>query len=162
MKPGASTRPRASRRSRAASPAPMPTAVMRPPDTATPLGRAGAPVPSTMRALSITRSCMGSPLRGSLANEAADVPDPHRPGQALHGDRAHVLRLDQPLHRGRALGGDVHVAGRGLGAQARGEIGDRADGRVVPSPLEADGADRGVALGDADAGAEVPAPLAPA
>ena len=35
--------PRASRRSRAASPAAMPSAVMRPPETATPPGRAGAP-----------------------------------------------------------------------------------------------------------------------
>ena len=43
----------------------------------------------------------------------------------------------------------------GLAAQARGQVGDGADGPVVPAALEADGADGGVALGDADAEAEL-------
>ena len=53
------------------------------------------------------------------------------------------------------------LAALGLAAQARREVRDRADGAVVPAPLEPDGADRGVTLGDADAEPEVVTALAP-
>ncbi len=51
---------------------------------------------------------------------------------------------------------------RGGGAQPRGEVGDGPDRGVVPPALEADPAERRVALGDADAEAEVVALPAPA
>src|SRR6266545_4209669 len=54
--PGARQRPWASTRS-VAAPRYVPIAAMRPSETATPPSRTGAPRPSRMRALSITRSC---------------------------------------------------------------------------------------------------------
>ena len=49
----------------------------------------------------------------------------------------------------------------GLAAEPGGEIDDGADGGVVEAVLEADAAERGVALRDADAEAELVAALAP-
>ena len=53
-------------------------------------------------------------------------------------------------------------AGAGRRAQARRQVGDAADRGVVEAPLEPDPAERGEALGDADAEAEVVAAPAPA
>jgi hypothetical protein len=99
MKPGARTSPRAFSRSRAAAPGPIPTAVMRPPVTAMLPRRSDAPVPSTIRASSITRSCMNGvhsiislaePLRAlresfSVGEPAAE-PDP--PARVSRPERA--------------------------------------------------------------------------
>ena len=81
--------------------------------------------------------------------------------EALEGELAHRLHLGQVLHRDQQALGDQDLAGLGLPAEAGGEVGDGADGPVVPAALEADGPDGGVALGDADAEVEVVAPLAP-
>src|SRR5438270_4431362 len=75
MKPGATTRPPASIRSRAAWPSAPATSTIVPFFTATLPWREGPPVPSTMRALSITRSCMSlsSELRRDGARGRFDV-----------------------------------------------------------------------------------------
>ena len=57
--------------------------------------------------------------------------------------------------------GDQDLPRRGLRAQPGGQVGDGADGGVVEPALEADPAERGVALRDADAEAEVVAPPCP-
>src|SRR2546422_9889267 len=73
------------------------------------------------------------------------------PGLGLHEG----VRLRQ-----QALG-DQDLARLGLAAETGGEVRDGADGAVVPAPLEADRADRRVALRDADAELELVAELAP-
>ena len=60
-KPGVSSRPSASTVRVAAWPASRPTSVIRPPDTATSPVKPGRPVPSTMNALVMSRSCMETP-----------------------------------------------------------------------------------------------------
>src|SRR2546429_635939 len=69
-----------------------------------------------------------------------------------------------PRRRWAAAGtgrGIRRLPGFRLAAQAGREVGDRADGAVVPAALEADRADGRVALRDADAEGELPAALAP-
>src|SRR5262249_56136296 len=93
------------------------------------------------------------------------------PQGTLESQHAHFLALDEILEGGRHARGDEHLASLGLAAQARGQVGDRADGTVVPATLEADGPDGGVAFGYphphryivaalAPAGAEIVDPLA--
>src|SRR5262245_45371552 len=117
MKPGASARPPASRRSRAAWPALPLTSTMRPPLTATLPWRAGAPVPSTIRALSITRSCMEI-LRSGWNHEArttsraggrADGDDDRR---AAHGDAQ--AQIPRPVRAHPHLGAVLPGERRGI------------------------------------------------
>src|SRR6267143_3097803 len=56
---------------------------------------------------------------------------------------------------------DEDLAALRFAAKPCREIGDRADGPIVQPALEADCADRGKPLGDADAGAQLVAELAP-
>ena len=65
------------------------------------------------------------------------------------------------LDRREGLGVDQDLAGLRLAAQPRREVHHRADRRVVVAALEADLAERGVAVRDADAEAELVAELAP-
>src|SRR6185369_1619309 len=81
--------------------------------------------------------------------------------EALEGERSDRIEGKRPVERGHRFAVEQHLAGLGLGAQARGEVGDVADRGVVPAPLEADGAQRGVALRDADAERELVAALLP-
>ena len=75
----------------------------------------------------------------------------HRAVEALERQLADVLDLDVALELRDHPARDQDLAGLGLAAEPRGEVGDRADGAVVEPSLEADGADGGIALGDADA-----------
>src|SRR6185369_12144098 len=88
----------------------------------------------------------GSDLDLSLKSEAWDGL-----GEALELERADGIELEDPVERGHGLAVGEDLAGLRLGAEARGEVGDVADGSVVPAALEADGAERGVALRNADA-----------
>jgi hypothetical protein len=53
------------------------------------------------------------------------------------------------------------LSGLGFVAQPRGNIGYRSDGRIIEAPLEADGAERGEAVRDADPEAYVVSPPTP-
>ena len=69
--------------------------------------------------------------------------------EALEGEVAHGLGVDQLLDGRQHALGDEHLPGPRLAAQAARQIGDAADRAVVQPPLEADRADRREALGDA-------------
>src|SRR6266498_235298 len=81
--------------------------------------------------------------------------------QALERQRADFLALDEVLECCRDARGDEYLPALGLAAEPRGQVGDRPDSAVVPTPFEADRADRRVALRDPDAQGEVVTPLAP-
>src|SRR5262249_20766525 len=104
----------------------------------------------------------GSGDRSGRRLETDDAESRDRPRQALERERADLLALDEVLEGARHTRGDEDLAGLGLVAEPGGEIGDGADGAVVPTPLEADGPERGVALGDPHALRQLVAPLAPA
>src|SRR5690349_3846309 len=102
--------------------------------------------------------------RGALIGDRAPSPNSGGTfeGEARHGMRealerelAHGLEVAHAVeHRhGLAIGEDL--AGLRLGAEPRGEVGDVADRGIVPAAFEADRAERGVALRDADAEAEI-------
>jgi hypothetical protein len=61
--------------------------------------------------------------------------------------------LDLPIHEDLPVSGFAAKTGR--------QIDHRSDGRIVDSPLEADAAERGIAVRNADAEAEVMPVLAP-
>src|SRR5262249_56706931 len=100
--------------------------------------------------------------KASSLQEPDDVPRRDGSGEALQGKRADLVGLDQRLDRRRHVTGDEDLAGVRLAAEARGEIRHRSDRAIVPTALEADRADRGIAARDADAETQVPAALAPA
>src|SRR5262249_58759825 len=82
--------------------------------------------------------------------------------EALELQRADLLSLHEIGDGGVDALADEDLARRGLGAEAKGEVGDTADGRVVAPALEPDRADRRVALRDSHAEIEIvpaPAPL---
>src|SRR5258706_5627713 len=81
----------------------------------------------------------------------------HRLGESLEVEGAKRVELREALERrhGFAVGKDL--AALRLGAEARGKIGDVADGRVVLPALEADRAQRGETLRDAHAEPELEA-----
>src|SRR5437868_2646464 len=81
----------------------------------------------------------------------------HGLGEALELERADGIELEYAVERGHGLAVGEDLAGLRLGTEARGEVGDVADGGVVPAAFEADRAERGVALRDADARAELAA-----
>src|SRR5207249_1892428 len=93
---------------------------------------------------------------------AKHVEGRHRPREAAERQLAERLDLHQVLDRGVEPARDEDLAAARLAAQPRGEVGHGADRPVVPAPLEADGAERRVALRDADAEVQVEAQLAPA
>src|SRR5207302_1031421 len=95
-------------------------------------------------------------------SQPAYAPNRNRSCQPLEGQRPHVLGLDQALDGPRDPGRDKDLSAGGLTAQPCRQVRDGPDRAVVHATLEADGADRGVALGDADTQCELPAPLAPA
>src|SRR3954464_6393281 len=78
-------------------------------------------------------------------------------GEALEGELAHGFEVEGAVEDGHGLAIGEDLAGLRFAAKARGEVGDVADGGVVPAAFEADGAERGVALRDAAAEAEVEA-----
>ena len=71
--------------------------------------------------------------------------------EAFERELARRLDLQQSLRRRQDALGNQDLAGLCFTAQASGEVGDRADRAVVPASLEADRADRRIALRDADA-----------
>src|SRR5437762_3294564 len=93
--------------------------------------------------------------------QSHDVEGRDRLRQSLQRERAYLLGLDQILHVPRHPQGDEDLAGLGLAAQTRRQVGDRADRAVVPAALEADGADGRVALRDADPEVQLVPALAP-
>src|SRR5215475_11775827 len=99
--------------------------------------------------------------RGSCAPRSNYAEGGYGPGEALEGQWAERFQGNQVLHGARHALGEEDLGVARLPAEPRGEIGHRADGSVVPAPLEADGADGRIALRDADAHAEIIALLAP-
>jgi hypothetical protein len=71
--------------------------------------------------------------------------------KALQRERSHVLEVDDLLEDARHPGRHEDLPAPCLSTQARRQVGDGADGAVVPAVLEPDGADGGIALGDPDA-----------
>src|SRR5713226_1823633 len=120
----------------------------------TSLGRAGPPAVPPARLDILIHKCL------ALALRADDVISLHRTLESLEGKLADGFDLGNLLGRPEHPLGDEDLAGLGLAAEPRGEIGDRADGAVIPPSFEADGADGGVALGDPDAEIQVEAALA--
>src|SRR5206468_804158 len=96
-----------------------------------------------------------------LAPEADDVERGDGLREALEREAAQVLHLDEVLDRAEDALGDEDLPGLRLAAEPRREVRHRADRAVVHPPLEANRADRGVALGDADAEVELVAALLP-
>jgi hypothetical protein len=83
-------------------------------------------------------------------------------GHAFELALAQILDLGQRLDRGGEPAAHQDLAVGGLAAQPRGEVDDGADRGVVEAILEADAAQRGVALRHADAEAQAiaaPSPL---
>src|SRR5437870_5763670 len=85
----------------------------------------------------------------------------HGAVEALEPELADRLDFREVLHRRQHALSDEDLARLRLAAEARREIGHSADRPVVQTPLEADRADRRVALGDADAEVEGVAALPP-
>ena len=83
------------------------------------------------------------------------------PGGSLEGELASGFHLDALLGSAEHSLRDEDLARGGLAAGAGGQVGHGADGGVVAATPEADGADRCVTLGDADAEIEAEAELAP-
>src|SRR5262249_58623332 len=83
------------------------------------------------------------------------------PWEALEGERPQRFQGQEICDGARHTLGEEDLRVARLPAEPRGEVGHGADGAVVPAPLEADGADGGVALRDPDAHAEIVALLAP-
>src|SRR5687767_3012223 len=98
---------------------------------------------------------------GRRSHQASDVPYGHRPRQPLERQGADILGLDQRFRRRRHPAGHEDLARTGLAAQPRRQIRDGADRAVIHASLEADGADRRIALRDADPERQIPAALAP-
>src|SRR5882672_10871447 len=84
-----------------------------------------------------------------------------RPPEAAQRQLAERLRLDKILDRRIEPARDEDLAAARLAAEPRREVGHGADRSVVPAALEADGAQRRVALRDAHAEVQVEAELAP-
>src|SRR5882762_386268 len=91
-----------------------------------------------------------------------DVEGGNGPEQPFERERANLLEVGHVLDAGGDPLGDQDLAAFGLAAEPRGQVRDRPDGAVVPAALEADGADRGVPLGDAQSEGEIVASLPPA
>src|SRR5262252_3733929 len=93
--------------------------------------------------------------------ETDQIEDLHGSAQALEGDVADGLDLDERLHGGGNPLREEDLARLRFRAQARGEVGHGTDGAVVEPSLEADGSEGGVAVGDPDAEVELEARLLP-
>src|SRR5882672_10228051 len=93
---------------------------------------------------------------------AKHVEGRHRSREAAQRQLAERLGLDEALDRGVEAARDEDLAAARLAAEPRGEVGHGADRAIVPAALEADGAERRVALRDAHAEVQVEAELAPA
>src|SRR5262252_7351489 len=122
-----------------------------------------APVTMATRSARIMRSSEPPLGRrfGSCALLSHHAEGRHGPGEALEGQRTKRFQSDHVFHGSRHALRQENLGVARLPAESRGEVGHRADGAVVPAPLEADGADGGIALRDADAHAEIIALLAP-
>jgi hypothetical protein len=107
-----------------------------------------------------TGRCLGrSGGSGRLGAENAEGLD--GPAETAQLETAEGFDGDQGLGVGEGLAIGEYLAGMGLAAQPGGQIGDGADGAVVEAVLEADRADGGEALGDADAEPQGEAAAAP-
>src|SRR5258705_2822146 len=115
------------------------------------------PRPSDVICHTRTRTPPPQPLRF----QTQDVVGADGTVEALQSQLADGLHLYQLFHHSQQAQRNEDLAGLGLAAETGGEVSDGADRSVVPATLEADGADRGVALGDADAEAELEPSLVP-
>ena len=95
------------------------------------------------------------------AHAAAAVERAYRPVEPLERELAGGLGAGRVLDGGLHLAVDEDLPVLGVGAQARREIDHRADRRIVEPALEADAAERGIAVGDAHAETELVTGLAP-
>ena len=80
---------------------------------------------------------------------------------AAQGPFAEILHLGDALDRRCQAPAGQDLAVARIGAKPRGEIDDGADRGVVEAILEADAAERGIALGHADAEPQRVAALGP-
>src|SRR5439155_21587252 len=127
--------------------------------------QSGASVGFGERAVFRSPACRRAELADAVKrNTSGGVPEPHdvqrlyRPGQTFDGQESRLLDLQELLYLRQEPGRDQDLAGLGLPAETCGQVGHGADGAVVPAPLEADGADRGEPLGDADTEVKLVAP----
>src|SRR5579884_3396473 len=90
-----------------------------------------------------------------------DVMDGDRPPQALQGEGAHLFQCDEVLDRNGDPLAQQNLPVSRLGAQARGEIGDRADRGIGHLLGETDWPERRISLRNADAETEIEAAPAP-
>src|SRR5712692_11363528 len=118
------------------------------------------PAPSRIRAPG-TRSPRTLSTTRALAREPEQVVDFHRPAETLQRYLPHRLGFGNRFHRRHHALLEQDLAGLGLGAETGREIGDGANGAIVHAPLEADGADGGIAVRDAETEVEVEARLLP-
>src|SRR6266568_5896046 len=103
-----------------------------------------------------------SPPPSYLArSQASHAPNGYGAREALERQRIQLLRVDHALDSGRHASRDEDLPSLGLSAQPRREVRDRTDRAVVHAAFQADGADGGVALRDADTEREVPAAFSP-
>src|SRR5688572_21598448 len=80
-------------------------------------------------------------------------------GESLERKRPNCFALESAVQSGHGLAVEEDLAGFGFAAEARGQVRDIADRRIVPAPFEADGAERRIALRDAHAERELEAAL---
>src|SRR3954454_9270703 len=91
---------------------------------------------------------------GEKAALRRDLVDGERPADPAQRLLAEALQRDGALDRGGDALRHQDLAVLGMGAEARGHVGNGADRGVLLAPLEADRPDRGEALRDADAEAD--------
>src|SRR5215468_7395694 len=99
--------------------------------------------------------------RAGAVSKSRDAEDGHRAEQSPESQGPEGLGLHQLLDLRSHPLVDEDLAALGLAAETSGEVGHSADGAVVPAPLESDGANRGIALGDPHAEGQVVAALLP-
>src|SRR5262249_38971107 len=106
-------------------------------------------------------------IDGSLS-QPAHAPNRYRSRQTLERDRPEIVRFDHALHGSGHPSRDEDLPGSGLATEPCRQVRDGPDRAVIEpaleieAPVEADGSDGGVALGDARAERQLPAARAPA
>jgi hypothetical protein len=98
----------------------------------------------------------------SFRNWGKHIVSRQRSPYPLERELSHRLDCDSILNRHQHTGTNQDLTGLGFVAKARGDVGHRPDGGVVETALKADGVERGKAVRDADAEANiVPEPSLP-
>src|SRR5262245_51199117 len=91
----------------------------------------------------------------------ADIVDADRPAESLEHAIADRFRIDRLFDCRMDFAVDQYLARRRFAAQPGRQIDHRTDRRIVEAFFKSDAAKRGIAIGNADAEAELMAELAP-